>query len=90
VSRFFSLRTVPLFIGALLILAYLEETLWDVFVWQEHGKIFGGGYLLSGLADASVLIWLVPFLAVPQATHYVLDGFIWKVRKPDQGFRTLL
>jgi hypothetical protein len=23
-------------------------------------------------------MWLVPLLALPQATHYVLDGFIWR------------
>lgn len=27
--------------------------------------------------DATTLTWLVPLLAIPQATHYVLDGFIW-------------
>jgi hypothetical protein len=25
-----------------------------------------------------VLMWLVPLLALPQSTHYVLDGFIWR------------
>lgn len=24
---------------------------------------------------------LVPFLVVPQFTHYLLDGFIWKTKK---------
>jgi hypothetical protein len=23
-------------------------------------------------------MWLVPLLALPQSTHYVLDGFIWR------------
>ncbi|MCC6273443.1 MAG: hypothetical protein IT572_08250 [Deltaproteobacteria bacterium] len=26
---------------------------------------------------------LVPLLALPQATHYVLDGFIWRMRGGD-------
>ncbi len=36
---------------------------------------FGSGFSLE-----AVEMWLVPLLAVPQLTHYVLDGFIWKRR----------
>ena len=25
--------------------------------------------------------FIVPLLALPQATHYLLDGFIWKLGK---------
>jgi hypothetical protein len=36
--------------------------------------MFGGGWDLGPAAQAL----LVPLLALPQAVHYVLDGFIWK------------
>jgi len=26
---------------------------------------------------------LVPLLTLPQLTHYILDGFIWKIRKDE-------
>ena len=33
-------------------------------------------------------MWLVPLLALPQLTHYVLDGFVWK-RKNNPDFALL-
>jgi hypothetical protein len=46
--------------------AWLEELLWEQLVWSEQP--------LGRLA----LVFVVPLLALPQATHYALDGFIWK------------
>jgi hypothetical protein len=43
-----------------------EELLWERWVWSDHP--------LGRLA----LVFVVPLLALPQATHYALDGFIWK------------
>ena len=53
-------------------LAYTEEMIWDRVRWHERSWLFGEGW--------SVGSWeiLVPLLAVPQLTHYILDGFIWK------------
>lgn len=69
------------FLGAVVLLAYLEEGLWDGLVWREHTGVFGLFQQLPRIADASALAWLVPLLALPQATHYVLDGFIWRNQK---------
>jgi len=55
------------------VLAFCEELLWDKGVWHERSWLFG-----SGLDASSWRVWLVPLLATPQATHYVLDGFIWR------------
>ncbi len=55
------------------VLAFCEELLWDRGVWHDRGWLFGGGFNLTDWH-----VWLVPLLAVPQATHYVLDGFIWR------------
>jgi len=67
-----------LFCALLLALAFLEEGLWDAGIWQDHeavfGALFGGAWDLSPRAQT----FLVPLLALPQATHYALDGFIWK------------
>jgi hypothetical protein len=63
------------FLGACWAMAYVEELLWDNGVWQERTWLFGS---FAALHEADS--FLVPLLAVPQITHYVLDGFIWKRR----------
>ncbi len=68
---------VGVFVGLLLTLAYVEEGLWDLFVWQEHAVAFGQ-LALSFAAPEAVGHLVVPLLTVPQATHYVLDSWIWK------------
>ncbi len=65
------------FIVLILSLALLEEAIWDRFVWHDRPGLFGVGTELGDMA----LAWLVPLLALPQAVHYVLDGFIWRLRK---------
>jgi len=71
-------------------MAYLEEGIWDHFVWRDHSELFGWLGGLPEVLDGASMALLVPLLAVPQATHYILDAFIWKVRTPDPGFSGLL
>ncbi|WP_460976457.1 hypothetical protein [Spirosoma knui] len=71
-------RSWLIFIGMLVLLAYLEEGLWDGFVWREHATVFGWFQALPTVTDKPSLALLVPLLALPQMTHYVLDGFIWR------------
>ena len=78
--RFFTLAGLPLFIGSLVLLAYLEEGLWDGFIWTEHKGVFGIFSFLPAIDSQETLIWLVPLLALPQITHYFLDAFIWRFK----------
>lgn len=77
-----SSRSIPawwVFLLTLWALAYCEELLWDRAVWHERTWLFGEGWEAGSWQP----FW-VPLLAVPQITHYVLDGFIWKRRhNPD-------
>ena len=57
----------PLFLALPIGLAFAEELLWEGLVWQE--------YLGLGWPE---LVGVTPLLAVPQLTHYLLDGWIWK------------
>ncbi|QDK78995.1 hypothetical protein EXU85_10400 [Spirosoma sp. KCTC 42546] len=66
------------FFSLLGILAYLEEGLWDGLVWREHATVFGWFQALPLVTEQHLLALLVPLLALPQMTHYVLDGFIWR------------
>jgi hypothetical protein len=64
----------------LFFLAYLEEGLWAGFIWREHLAVFKPFSYLPPLNDGGILALIVPLLSLPQSTHYVLDGFIWKVK----------
>ncbi|WP_324671180.1 hypothetical protein [Hymenobacter sp. GOD-10R] len=69
---------IILFVGLLGLLAYAEEGLWDGLVWREHASVFGWFQQLPAVKNHLWLSLLVPLLALPQAAHYVLDGFIWR------------
>lgn len=63
------------FVFILWVIAFTEEFLWDRLVWHDHPVFFGdGGMELEALA----LTLVVPLLSLPQTTHYLLDGFIWR------------
>ncbi|MDX2055943.1 MAG: hypothetical protein SFV15_26310 [Polyangiaceae bacterium] len=62
------------FIGVLWAFGLLEEFGWDRFVYHERSWLFGGSTALQ----APLLIFIVPLLALPQVTHYALDGLLWR------------
>jgi hypothetical protein len=67
---------VAAFYGLLAVLAFGEEALWDRLVWHEHAGLFGDGRLELGEFGLALC---VAALTVPQATHYLLDRWIWRV-----------
>ena len=72
--------TAVMLLGTIWLMAYAETLIWDRAVWQERSWLFG--------SPVDVGWWraiLVPLLAVPQLTHYILDGFIWR-RKSNPNF----
>jgi hypothetical protein len=81
----FSAIGLPLFLILLWSLAYIEEGLWAGLIWREHLNFFLGFNKLPALSDSEVLVWLVPLLALPQVTHYVLDAFIWRFNPKAKG-----
>jgi len=68
-------RRVVVFLATVWLLAYVEELFWDRGVWHDRGWLFGTSWQLSRWK-----MFYVALLAVPQITHYVLDGFIWRRR----------
>jgi hypothetical protein len=71
------------FLATLWALAYIEELVWNRGVWHERDWLFGANWNLDEWK-----MYLVPLLAVPQLTHYILDGFIWR-RKYNANFRLI-
>jgi hypothetical protein len=72
-------RTLLPFLATLWLLAYVEELLWQGGLPHRRGFLFGYGSWQS---------LFVPLLALPQLTHYILDGFIWR-RRSNPGMTTL-
>jgi len=66
-------RGIVAFLATLWVIAYVEELLWDRMLWHDREWLFGSGFDLGGGA-----LIIAPLLAVPQLTHYFLDGFLWR------------
>lgn len=71
------------FLIIIFLFAFIEEGIWDLTVWQEHNAVFGWRKIINLNLSEQTLSILVPLLALPQITHYILDGFIWKVKDDD-------
>ncbi len=72
-------RSPLVFVAPLWLAAFVEELLWDHTLWHDRAWLFGAGLPLDGARAI-----LVPLLAVPQLTHYLLDGLVWRRRaNPD-------
>jgi hypothetical protein len=62
------------FAAALIGLSFCEQLAWDRLVEHDRPWLFGDGAVLA----PGVLAWLVPLLALPQLTHYLLDALLWR------------
>lgn len=82
-KRVFSSYGIIIFLGLIFLFAFVEEGLWDITLWKEHTTIFGTAHLTNISLNKQVLSLVIPLLALPQITHYILDGFIWKIREDE-------
>ena len=80
-------RLAP-YLAALVGLAWIEEWLWDRTVWNDHAALFPGPFVEVHGSGLEVL-W-VPLLALPQLTHYVLDGYVWRLDGTNPGLAEAL
>jgi multisubunit Na+/H+ antiporter MnhB subunit len=87
---FFRPAWVPVYVAIVVAFAYLEEGLWDGFVWREHGSLFEAFAGLPSLGAGPWIGVVAPLLILPQLTHYVLDAFIWRLRSDSTWRDTLL
>ncbi|OCB77200.1 hypothetical protein [Flavobacterium crassostreae] len=69
--QFKQYKGIIIFIMVLLLIAFSEEYLWELLIWNEQ---FSG----TNLHLQNWHFIIIPLLTVPQFTHYLLDGFIWK------------
>jgi len=73
-----TLLLVLAFYGFLLALGYVEELLWDQLYRHEYPEIFGRRWVLGDFSPL-VTSLAAALLTMPQATHYLLDRWIWRV-----------
>jgi hypothetical protein len=83
----FSYRGLLIFLGLLVVFAYIEEGFWDAMIWADHPRVFRFFYVIPRVQGSDWLCILVPLLSLPQVTHYVIDGFIWKLSKDRFNWR---
>ena len=89
VAKMFQRKWVAVYLLVLFAWAYIEENVWDSLVWHEHGTVLYFADKLSIINTEQTLIWLVPLLAMPQITHYVLDAFIWRMHQDNTNWKEI-
>lgn len=77
---------VILFVLIISAFAFIEEGLWDVWIWNDHSQLFTLFHFMEGWFGNSNFNFLVPLLVLPQTTHYILDGFIWRIGKGEMNW----
>jgi hypothetical protein len=89
-GKLFRTPAIVLYAALLVALAYIEEGFWDGLIWREHLGLFRVFNSLPEIDSSATLAWLIPLLAVPQATHYLLDAYIWRLHKPGIKWQQVL
>lgn len=64
----------------ILLLGTVEEYFWDIFLYGEHRSFYESftPYFSVFAEHPTTVALALALLSLPQVTHYILDGFIWK------------
>ena len=73
-------------------LAFTEEYFWDMLINREKSILFTSlfNYPMESAVHSSWKILALVLLSLPQVTHYILDGFIWKMDDANPHLKHLL
>jgi hypothetical protein len=83
----FSWKGVILYLSIILVFSFMEEGLWDSLVWQEHHNYFQAFHFIPSLTNNVLLSVVVPLLSVPQISHYIIDGYIWRLKEDQYSWK---
>ncbi len=63
-----------------ILLSFAEEYFWDSLINRDKSAFFESiiPYYHQGLKNNMSIAFAIAVLSIPQVTHYILDGFIWK------------
>jgi hypothetical protein len=82
---------IPILALTIVALAFFEESIWDALIWKEHESLFPFlAHFYPWQLKTETRSIVIPLLAVPQATHYVLDAFIWKLQGDSSSWRSVI
>jgi len=79
-TTIFTRAGIVAFVLIIVLLAYVEEGFWDALVWNDHVSVFAGFHAVMSRVGTELLKVVVPLLSLPQIVHYVIDGYIWKIK----------
>ena len=85
-------RWVLLIVGGSLLFAFFEEYGWDLFLNREKRRFFSIflPYSFEVLTNPIGRALATAMLSLPQITHYILDGVIWKNNKKNPHLKPIL
>lgn len=74
------LSRVVKIVALVFVLALIEEYCWDMLVNRDKQAFFESlfAYPMTAIETPYLRALLIAILIVPQATHYILDAYIWK------------
>ena len=78
--------------AAILAFATFEEFLWDMLLYRDYSAFFESisRYPMAVLDSPIAQALALALLSVPQTTHYVVDGFIWKRGPKNPDLKAIL
>ncbi len=79
-------------VGAVIVIGFFEEYLWDMLVYRDHEDFFSNiiTYTVDQFSNPLVVGLAMSILVVPQITHYILDGIIWKTGPKNPGLKEIM
>jgi hypothetical protein len=72
--------------------AFGEEFLWDMLINRDKERFFTSiiNYPMESIVNSTWQIITLVLLSLPQVTHYILDGFIWKMNDANPHLKHIL
>ncbi len=74
---------IALMLVLILFLAFGEEYLWDMLLYREKQNLFEivAAYPMQAAKSPFFQAIVLALLSIPQVSHYIIDGYIWKGKK---------
>ena len=84
--------SVAFMLSLILLLAFSEEYMWDMFLYREKQPIFETlfAYPFEVTSHPFFQALALAMLSIPQVSHYIIDGYIWKGGKKNPYVKKVL
>ncbi len=91
-KTYFRPSTILFMISVVFLLAFSEEYLWDMWIYRDNTSFFEQiiPFSIAAFENKWLQAFGIALLTVPQATHYLIDGFIWKSGKRNPHLKPIL